>query len=318
LLYQKVRPNKIYDIIGNDSVVKAVQQLFNQCWTQKPHSFILKGPSGCGKTTLALIMAAGFNCKPENIIKLNAANVNGIDAMRQITNEARTYGMGGGNKVYILDEAHQLTKDAQNEILEILEFHPSHCYFILCTTEVNGIKKTVRNRCTEYELNKLTEEETKTLLNNVCKLEKLEIDQDLIEAIACTCDGSPRAALVSLEQIINIKDVDEALELIVKGTIKDTNILDLCKLLVMNPELRFQKWQRIIRTFNTIKVEPEIIRKSIMTFIFNKLVRCDKEEIAVDYEHLLHIFSVSTFYGGKSAMGALVARACLNRSNRKS
>ena len=310
MLYQKVRPNNIIDIIGNDSVVKAVQQLFNQ--TKRPHSFILKGPSGCGKTTLALIIAAGFDCKSENIIKLNVANVNGIDAMRRITNEAHTYGMGGGNKVYILDEAHQLTKDAQNEMLEILEFYPNHCYFILCTTKVTGIIKTVRNRCTEYELNKLTEEETKTLLNNVCELEKLEIDQDLIEAIACTCDGSPRAALVSLEQIIGTENIDEALELLVKGTTKDTNILDLCKLLTMDPKLRHQKWQKIIRTFNTIKVEPEIIRKSIMTFTYNKLVRCEKVEVAIDYEHLLRIFSVSTFYGGKSAMGALVAKACLS------
>lgn len=308
-LYNTVRPTRIYEIIGNDSMVKAVQLLFNQ--TERPHAYILKGPSGCGKTTLALIMAAGFDCKEENIRKINVANNTGVDAMRQITDESHTYGMGGGNKVYILDEAHQLTKEAQNELLEVLEFCPSHCYFILCTTEVNGLIKTVRNRCTEYELNTLTEEEIKKLLNGVCKSEKLTIDPDIIEGISCVCGGSPRAALVNLEQVIGITSIDEALELIVKGSEKDANVLDLCKMLMMDPKLRFSKWVVIMKTFDAIKAEPEVTRKSILTYTYNHLIRCDKDTTAIDYEHLLRIFSVSTFYGGKAALGALVARACL-------
>jgi len=314
MLYQKVRPKNLDDIIGNNTTMSAIKSMLVS--SEKPHVILIKGPTGCGKTTVARILATKFDCKPENILEYNAANTRGIDTIREISNGSYTFGIGGGNKTYLIDECHQLTKESQEAMLKILEDCSEHCYYILLTTNPNNIIKTVRNRCTEYELNKLTEKEIKTLLNNVCKSEKLEIDQDLIEAIACTCDGSPRAALVSLEQIIGVENIDEALELLVKGTIKDANILDLCKLLIMDPELRFKRWQKIIQTFNEIKVEPEVIRKSIMTFIYNKLVRCNKIEVAMDYEYLLHIFNVSTFYGGKPALGALIARACLNKSKK--
>ena len=308
-LYNIVRPSRVCDIIGNDSVVKAIQQLLDR--PERPHVYLLKGPVGCGKTTLALILATGFDCKEDNIIKINAAGNNGIDAMRQLSSDARTYGMGGGNKCYILDECHAITKEGWDELLDVLEFCPSHCYFIFCTTEPNKVRKAARSRCTEYELNTLTEEEIKRLLNNVCTLIELTIDPDIIEGISCVCGGSPRDAIQLLEQVIGITNIDEALELIVKGSEKDANVLDLCKMLMADPKLRFSNWKKIIRTFDAIKAEPEVIRKSILTYIYNHLVRCEKDVVAIDYEHLLHIFSVSTFYGGKSALGALIARACL-------
>ena len=308
-LYQKIRPKDLNGVVGNDTTISAIKSML--MLDDKPHAFIFKGPTGCGKTTTARILASKLGCSQDNILEYNAANTRGIDTIREIVSDSNIYGMGGGCKTYLIDECHQLTKDSQEAILKILEDYPKHTYFILCTTEPNNLIKTVRNRCTEYELNPLSEAEIKLVLANACKQENLTIDQDLIDAIAKLCEGSPRNALVSLEQIVGIQDVDKALELIVRGTIQDASVLDLCKLLSQGQKLRFDGWQKILRTFDSIKAEPEVIRKSILTYTFNKLVRCENTGDAMDYAHLLRELSPSTFYGGKSMLGAMIAKFVL-------
>jgi hypothetical protein len=145
----------------------------------------------------------------------------------------------------------------------------------------------------------------------VCKKEGIKVSDEIIDAISLTCDGSPRAAIVSLEQVAGIDDVDTAIEVLVKGTSKDSNVIELCKLLLASQEVRHKKWKQILEVFTKIDAENETIRRSILTFIFNKLTRCDDELQAKDLAKLLDIFSISTYYGGKSQLGALIVRACL-------
>jgi DNA polymerase III gamma/tau subunit len=310
MLYQKMRPTNLDEVVGNNTTIIAIKKMLQQ--TDKPHAIIIHGPTGCGKTTIARIMAAELGCKPENFIELNAANTRGIETIRTIAEEAHTFGMGGGNKIYMLDESHQLTKDSQEAILKILEDCPEHCYFIMCTTEPNSLIKTIRNRCTEYEMGQLGKVEIVELLERICATSSFDVSKDVIEAISYTCDGCPRAAVVSLEQVLNIDNIDEALELLVKGTENDANVIDLCKLLVMRPDIRVKKWKQIITTFDTIQMDSEIIRKSALTFIYNRLKNIDADDIdmAKYMVDILDILSQSTFYGGKSLLGAMIAKIC--------
>lgn len=137
-----------------------------------------------------------------------------------------------------------------------------------------------------------------------------DISPDVIEAIALTCDGSPRAALVALEMVAGIADTNEAFEILVSGTEGDATVLDLFNLLIMAPEKRRERWNYILNTYAAIGEDNEKIRRAVLTFLFNKLRKQTSIEVALDITHLLRIFSMSTFYGGKSAMGALIARAC--------
>ena len=309
-LYQEVRPDNFDDIVGNSVTIGGLRSMLRKPAESRSHTIMLKGPYGCGKTTIARILAKEFGSDEGSTIKISANNTNGIETVREISNNAHLMGLGGMAKTYIIDESHELTARAQEGFLDIIEDNPPHCYFIFCTTNPGVISAGIHSRCTEYEVSLLRKNEIKEVLERACEKKSLDILPDVLEAITLTCDGSARVALVSLEQVVEIKDIDKALELLVSGTERDATVLDLLKLMIMAPEQRRKKWKQIITTFDAISADSEVIRKSILTFLYNKLKKYDKVEDALDIVHLLKIFSVSTFYGKKSQLGALIARAC--------
>lgn len=309
-LYQEIRPDNFDDIAGNSITIGALRSMLRKPAKSRSHAILLKGPYGCGKTTIARILAKEFGSDEGSIIKISANNTNGIETVREISSNAHLMGLGGVAKTYIIDESHELTNRAQEGLLDIIEDNPPHCYFIFCTTNPEAISGGIRSRCTEYEVTLLRNSEIKEVLKRACEKKSLDVSSDIIEAITLTCGGSARAALVSLEQVAEIESIDEAFELLVSGTERDATVLDLLKLLVMAPQQRRKKWKQIITTFDAISADSEVIRKSILTFLYNKLKKYDSIEDAMDITHLLRIFSISTFYGKKSLLGSLIARAC--------
>lgn len=311
-LYQKVRPTELDQIIGNESTIGALRKLIRRPADSRPHTILLKGPRGCGKTTLARILAKEFGSIGQGVIELNAANTRGIETIRErVSNCIDLTCIDSPVKTYIFDESHQFTVAAQEALLKDIEDNPPHCYFIFCTTEPQNLIDTIRSRCTPYEVSPLDRGKISKILEDTVKKLSLKVDDRILEAISHTCEGFPRTALVQLEQIQDIEDEDQALDLLVRGTEKDSNIIDLCKLLMLSPKKREEKWKRIIEVYDSIEeTNVEMLRRSILTFLFNKLKKTDDIEIAKDLSHLLTIFSYSVYYGGKSQLGALIARAC--------
>jgi len=317
MLYQIVRPQDLSGIVGNISTIGALNKMLRKSSEDRPHAILLKGPTGCGKTTIARILAKEFGSTDDSTIELNAANTRGIDTIREIASTSSLRGLGGTTKTYIMDESHQFSRDAQEALLKLLEDTPLHCYYILCSTNPENIIPTIRNRCTEYEVSLLTDKEIKEVLKRACDSQKLSVHQDIIEGIVLTCEGLPRAALVSLEKVSNITNVDEALEVVARGTEKDINLLELLKLLVMGPEQRQSKWKLIIEKFSNIDEDPEKVRRSILTFLFNRLKKQTNVGDAQDIAHLMKIFSQNVYYGGKLQMAALIVQACLGMREEK-
>lgn len=311
-LYQELRPNCLADVIGNEPTVKALDKMLGS--PTRPHAILIKGPSGCGKTTLARILALAFGSDVHSMFEYNAANTNGIATIRSIAAEVGLSTLGGKPKTYIIDECHEMTGPAQEALLKVLEEPPVHCYFILCTTEPANLIETIRNRCTPYEVSRLGESYIMKLLESACQKKGFKVDGQVLQGVAITCGGSPRAALVSLEAVKDIPDVDTAFQMLVKGTAEDPKVIDLCKMMYASPEIRRQKWALIVRTLDRIEEDPERLRKSILTYLYKKLITAVDEKEALDLTHLIRIFSNSVFYGGKSHLGSLVAQACFAKN----
>ena len=198
------RPKDFDEFVGNKATVTSLKSLIAR--EDRPHVLLFHGPSGCGKTTLARIFAGKLGCDAKSIIEINTSDERGIATARNILDKMRYKAIGSDVRIYILDEVHSTTKDFQNAMLKGLEDTPPHVYFILCTTNPQGLLVTVRNRCTTLPVVKLSEKRLMYLLRKFT-----DKDGAFLKVIANYAEGCPRQALIILDQIIDIDD-DNILE----------------------------------------------------------------------------------------------------------
>jgi DNA polymerase-3 subunit gamma/tau len=209
-LYRKHRPTKFSQVIGQPTAVRILTDLVR---TKKiPHAVLFTGPSGCGKTTLARILTTKLNCLENDCCELNAADARGIDTIREIRRFMGYKAMAGSTRVWLLDEAHLLTNEAQSALLKILEDPPDHAYFMLCTTHEAKLLPTVRGRCTEVRVTSMFDAALRQLVETAAEKEGLTLSKELLKQIVECCDGSGRKALVLLEQIAGIEDEKERID----------------------------------------------------------------------------------------------------------
>ncbi|WP_333784803.1 DNA polymerase III subunit gamma/tau [Thermocrinis sp.] len=216
---RKYRPKKFSELVGQDVASKV---LLNAVRLNKvAHAYIFAGPRGTGKTTTARILTRAINClKPvdgepcgecENcvaiergafpdLIEIDAASNRGIDDIRNLRDAVSYTPIKGKYKVYILDEAHMLTKEAFNALLKTLEEPPPRTLFILCTTEYEKIIPTILSRCQRIIFSKLKEEDIVNYLKFICEKENLQCEERALFTIARVSDGGMRDAVSLLDQ----------------------------------------------------------------------------------------------------------------------
>ncbi len=202
-LYLKHRPADFSQVIGNTEVIQSIENMLKK--ENHPHVYLLTGETGCGKTTIARIMAGLVDSKGMDLKEMNSADFRGIDSIREIIKTCQLRPIESKARVWIIDECHKLTNDAQNAFLKVLEDTPKHVYFILCTTEPNKLLSTIKNRCNQFTVSLLTEKEMFRLLRKVVKVEGDEVEKEVLEQIASDSLGHPRAALQVLEQVLNVE-----------------------------------------------------------------------------------------------------------------
>jgi DNA polymerase III delta prime subunit len=209
------RPRTLSGLFGQDAMVASIR---SQMKDRQPQTWMFSGPSGTGKTTTAKIIAVAFNCphmklwgdpcdacwntqKNFSIHDINASDKSGIDDMRRIVEMARVRSLIGAKRVFILNEAQRLTQDAQNCVLDPMEDPPSGTVWIVCTTEPQKIKITVRRRCAYYELSSLGITKREEFLTKYAALIqcKRPLD-DLYEQVHLAQIGSPAMLLMALEK----------------------------------------------------------------------------------------------------------------------
>lgn len=291
-LYRRYRPRRLDDIVGQDDIVTSLENFVEN--DNIPHAIMLIGQSGCGKTTIARIIRRLLNCNKSDFIEDAPRKVDDVRLIKQRIHQAP---LRGDCRVWLIDECHKLTSDAQTEFLKMLEDTPDHVYFILTTTEPQKMKPTIKNRCTKYNVNPLSNENLILVLARVCKKEKVKLSSDVTLKILDNSDGSARQALVYLNQVIGLKKEKDMLNAIVPETTQAA-AFDIVKALLYN---RGTQWSQMAAILRGLKDEnPEQIRNLVLACVTTEMSKGNKMSPRCAF--ILECFLDSYFYSGRAGL----------------
>ena len=207
----KYRPKDFESVVGQNHVTNTLKNSISE--NKIPSAILFCGPRGVGKTSCARIYAKEINKSSIennenhdysfNIFEIDAASNNKTDDIRDLIEKVRIPPQIGRYKVYIIDEVHMLSKQAENAFLKTLEEPPTHIVFILATTEKNKILPTILSRCQIYDFNRIKEDEICKALIEICKKEDFKFDEEAISIISRKSDGSLRDSLTILDRVVS-------------------------------------------------------------------------------------------------------------------
>lgn len=260
-LYRKIRPDKWDDVVGNKANVDQLKSFISD--ENRPHCFLFTGDSGCGKTTLARILATELGVNELSLVEKNMADDRGIDGMREIIEKMRYKPVDGGNVVYMLDEFHMATKEAQSAMLKPFEDTPGHVYFMLCTTDPQKVLKTIKTRSTIIDVEPVEFKSLFRYLLKVSKEEGFNVPNTILKKIAENSD-SIRGAIVQLEQVCGISDEEEQLKLVSSISEEDPDVRELCQALL---KCNWKNCVSVLKTLRTNKMDSEKIRYAVLGYM---------------------------------------------------
>ena len=290
VLARKYRPSSFSEVVGQEHVLKALENSISQ---NKLHqAYIFSGTRGVGKTTIARVFSKCLNCMQANapqvipcnkcsaceeikigrhmeFLEVDAASRTGVDDMRELLDSVQYKPANARFKIYLIDEVHMLSKSSFNALLKTLEEPPPHVMFLMATTEVEKVPKTVLSRCLQLNLKVIPEAKIQLHLKSLLDLESIEYDEESIALIADSAQGSVRDGLTLLDQAIahgngslNTDDVKALL-----GTIDQSYIIELVEQVVAgNGDGAYNALHKITE----LNVEYEQVLK-ILISVFHKI-----------------------------------------------
>ncbi len=292
VLARKYRPQKFSDVIGQDHVTRTLKNAIEQ--GRIAHGYIFSGHRGIGKTTIARILAMALNCQsqehpvPEpcgvcdscreiragnsvDVIEIDAATNRGIDEIRELREAARYRPARDRFKIYILDEAHQITDAAFNALLKTLEEPPSHIVFMMATTQPEDIPQTIRSRCQHFSFHAVRFDDIVQQLRDIARQEDIAADDDALAMLAEVGDGSMRDALSIMDQAIACCGTTLSAEVVrgLVGAVPTQVLEDVMDAVTRNSS------EDVLRTIDRLLVEgqsPQHFARQMLRFLRNALV----------------------------------------------
>jgi DNA polymerase-3 subunit gamma/tau len=298
-LARKHRPKKLEDVVGNEAVVESIRSLFKRDKENIPHAFLFHGPRGCGKTTMGRIVGNLLGCPEEEIQEYNTANLRGIETVRDIAEKCPYATLSGNIRVYILDEVHRQTKDAQNALLKLLEEPPEDVYFILCTTEPESLLPTVSGRCHSYLMKSLKPTEMTTLIDRILEKEKFnskEYPTTIKKEIYRLAEGLPRNALILLDSVIDMDDED-----LIIASLSNVDLTEVNGKEVFQALLNRDNWDKIRKQVKALLTdnEPEKVRRALLGYMEAVLYNSKANNRASE---IIEEFKVNTYDSGRAGL----------------
>ena len=292
VLARKYRPQRFSEVIGQDHVTRTLKNAIEQ--QRIAHGYIFSGHRGIGKTTIARILAMALNCRafdrptPEpcgvcesctevraggavDVIEIDAATNRGIDEIRELRDAARYRPARDRYKIYILDEAHQITDAAFNALLKTLEEPPSHIVFMMATTQPEDIPQTIRSRCQHFSFHAVKFDEIVSQLRAISQKEGIEADDEALAVLAEAGDGSMRDALSIMDQAIACcgTKLSAALVLGLIGSVGSEILEDLMGTVARSSS---EEALRLLDRLMTEGQNPAHFAKQLVRFLRNALV----------------------------------------------
>ena len=309
---RKYRPVNFEDVVGQQAITSTLKNAISN--NKLAQALLFTGPRGVGKTSCARIVAREINNfkinddNSYNIFELDAASNNGVEGIRNLIDQTRIPPQTGKYKVYIIDEVHMLSSGAFNAFLKTLEEPPSHCIFILATTEKHKIIPTILSRCQIYNFKRIRIDDIMSHLKKICKIEQIEYEDDALKQIASKCDGAMRDALQLFDKVIGINK-----KITSQMVIENLNSIDFDTFLELVNLINKKDIPNLINTTNSVLdqgISGDLFLSSLSSFfrdilvsknkLSHKLLNYDQSKInklidlgsALNYEFLIEYINI--------------------------
>ena len=303
-LATKYRPQKFSEVCSQESIITILE---NQIETNTfKQAYIFTGPAGCGKTTCARILANEINQGKGNPIELDAASNNSVDNIRDISNQARMQSLDSEYKVFILDEVHMLSGGAWAAMLKLIEEPPAKTIFILATTDIQKVPKTILSRCQRFDFHKIPLDVIVNRLKFICDVETksimeemgdqdsatdiewareqhlpvIEYTMDAIEYIAKIADGGMRDAITLLDKCLSYSE-----ELTLENVVKALGVVDYKTMFDLTDALQSSRNSDVVTIIEALYMDGKDLKQFIKQYLVFVLDIC-KYSVTASFNHI--------------------------------